>query len=69
MPPTIQQYLDTTRTSQATYGCQYARRSAVGGQGHKASLVSHLRDYDGLVYAQNWQLLRGDEQLDAARDA
>ncbi|TCM59717.1 hypothetical protein EV291_1775, partial [Rhizobium sp. BK068] len=30
--------------------------------------MSHLRDYDGLVYAQNWQLLRGDEQLDAARD-
>jgi hypothetical protein len=31
-------------------------------------LVSRLRDYDGLFYPQNWQVLRGDEQLDAARD-
>lgn len=31
-------------------------------------LVSRLRDYDGLVYAENWQVLRGDEQLNAARD-
>jgi len=32
-------------------------------------LVSRLRDYDGLVYAENWQFLRWDEQLDAASHA
>jgi hypothetical protein len=32
-------------------------------------LVSRHRDYDGLVYAENWQVLRRDEQLDAASHA
>ena len=32
-------------------------------------LVSRLREYDGLVYAEDWQVLRWDEQLDAASHA
>jgi len=32
-------------------------------------LVSRRSDYDGLIYAENRQLLWRDTQLDAARDA
>ncbi len=32
-------------------------------------LVSRRRDYDGLIYAENRQLLWCDEQFDAASDA
>jgi hypothetical protein len=35
----------------------------------RPQLVSGRSDYDGLVYAENGQLLWRDEQLDAASDA